>query len=96
MPQALHTSLTLRAVAGQLEQGVRLHAAAVEHRKFRHQRLVLAVCEGVKRCDPLRAADGPMSMYRLLTVPARSEASSGSSTRLPLHPTGNLAGRLAP
>ncbi len=45
---------------------------------------------------PLRAAEGSMSMDRLLTVPARSEASSGSRTRLPLHPTGNLAGRFAP
>lgn len=45
---------------------------------------------------PLRAADGPMSMDRLLTVPVRSEACSGSRSRLPLHPTGNLAGRLAP
>jgi hypothetical protein len=45
---------------------------------------------------PLRAADGPVSMDRLLTVSARIEASSGSRTRLPLHPTGNLAGRLAP
>jgi hypothetical protein len=45
---------------------------------------------------PLRAADGSMSMDRLLTVPERSEASSGSRTRLPLHPTGNLAGRIAP
>ena len=45
---------------------------------------------------PLRAADGSMSMDRLLTVPERSEASSGSRTRLPLHPTGTLVGRLAP
>ncbi len=42
------------------------------------------------------AADGSMSMDRLLTVPVRGEARSGSRTRLPLHPTGNLAGRFAP
>jgi hypothetical protein len=45
---------------------------------------------------PLRAADGSMSMDRLLTAPARSEANCGSRTRLPLHPTGNSAGRFAP
>ncbi len=37
-----------------------------------------------------------MAMNRLLTAPKREEANSGSRTRLPLHPTGNLAGRLAP
>ncbi len=45
---------------------------------------------------PIRTAGDSMSMDRLLTVPARSEASSGSRTRLPLHPTGMLAGRFAP
>ena len=45
---------------------------------------------------PLRAADGSTSMDRLLTMPEREEADSGSRTRLPLHPTGNLAGRFAP
>jgi hypothetical protein len=45
---------------------------------------------------PLRAADGLMSMNRLLIAPARGEASSGSRTRLPLHPTSKLAGRFAP
>ena len=45
---------------------------------------------------PLRAADGLMSMDRLLTLPEREEADSGSRTRLPLHPTCNLAGRFAP
>jgi hypothetical protein len=37
-----------------------------------------------------------MSMDRRLTAPARSEANCGSRTRLPLHPTGNSAGRFAP
>ena len=45
---------------------------------------------------PLRAADGLMSMDWLLTVPEREEGDSGSRTRLPLHPTGVLAGRFAP
>ncbi len=45
---------------------------------------------------PLRAADGSMSMDRLLTLPEREDADSGSRTRLPLHPTCSLAGRFAP
>jgi hypothetical protein len=45
---------------------------------------------------PLRAADGPMTMDRLLIPPEREEADSGSRTWLPLQPTGNLAGRFAP
>jgi hypothetical protein len=45
---------------------------------------------------PLRAADDSMSMDRLLTEAEREEADSGSRTRLPLHPTGNSAGRFAP
>ncbi len=45
---------------------------------------------------PLRAADGSMAGDRLLTVPKGEEASSGSRTPLPLHPTGNFAGRFAP
>ncbi len=56
----------------------------------------MADCQGFDVRFPFRAADGSMSMDRLLPVPARSEASSGSRTRLPLHPTGNLAGRFAP
>jgi hypothetical protein len=32
----------------------------------------------------------------LLTLPKREEACGGSRTRLPQHPTGNLAGCLAP
>ncbi len=52
--------------------------------------------QGLDRRFPLRAADGSMSMDRLLTVPEREDGDSGSRTRLPLQPTGNLAGRLAP
>jgi hypothetical protein len=37
-----------------------------------------------------------MTKDRLLTLPEREEARSGSRTRLPLHPTGGLAGRIAP
>ena len=44
----------------------------------------------------LRAADGSMTMDRLLTLPDREEADSGSRNRLPLHPTGSLAGHFAP
>jgi len=53
-------------------------------------------CQGLDGRFPLRAADGSMSTDRLLTVPEREEGDSGSRTRLPLHPTGNLAGRFAP
>jgi hypothetical protein len=56
----------------------------------------LANFQGLDGRFPLRAADGSMPRDRLLTVPARSKASSGSRLRLPLHPTGNLAGRFAP
>jgi hypothetical protein len=45
---------------------------------------------------PLRAAEGPMTKDWLLNGPKREEAGGGSRTRLPLHPTGSLAGRLAP
>ena len=45
---------------------------------------------------PLRAAVGSMSMDRLLTPPEREDADSGSCSRLPLHPTGSLAGCFAP
>jgi hypothetical protein len=53
-------------------------------------------CQGLDGRFPLRAADGSMATDRLLTVPEREEGDSGSRTRLPLQPTGNLAGRLAP
>ena len=53
-------------------------------------------CQGLDERFPLRAADGSMAMDRLLTVPKLEEADSGSRTRLPLQPTGNLAGRLSP
>jgi hypothetical protein len=52
--------------------------------------------QGLDGRFPLRAADGSMSRDRLLTVLEREEGDSGSRTRLPLHPTGNLAGRFAP
>ena len=45
---------------------------------------------------PLRAADVWMTKARVLTLSERGEARGGSRTRLPLHPTGNLAGRFAP
>jgi hypothetical protein len=53
-------------------------------------------CQGLKGRFPLRAADGSMTMDRLLTVPESEEGDSGSRTRLPLHPTCGLAGRFAP
>jgi len=52
--------------------------------------------QGLDGRFPLRAADGWMPKAWLLTLPKRGEACSGSRTRLPLHPTGKLAGRLAP
>ena len=45
---------------------------------------------------PLRAAEGPMTKDWLLNRPKLEEADSGRHTRLPLHPTGTLVGRLAP
>ncbi len=53
-------------------------------------------CQGLDGRFPLRAADCSMSMDRLLTVPLREERDSGSRTRLPLHLTGNMEGRVAP
>ncbi len=56
----------------------------------------MVVCQGFDGRFPLRAADGSMTKVRLLTVPEIEEGDSGSRTRLPLQPTGNLAGRFAP
>ena len=56
----------------------------------------MANFQGLDVRFPLRAADGSMSMDWLLTVPEHEDADSGSRTRLPLQPTGNLAGRFAP
>jgi hypothetical protein len=56
----------------------------------------MVTLQGLDGRFPLGAADGSMSMDRLLTMPEREEGDGGSRTRLPLHPTGNLAGRFAP
>ena len=45
---------------------------------------------------PLRAADGTMTKDWLLNGPKLEEADSVSHARVPLHPTGSLAGRFAP
>ena len=53
-------------------------------------------CQRLDERFPLRAADGSMPKDRLLSLPERAGAGSGSRARLPQHPAGCLAGRIAP